>query len=143
MITFKQFLAELFDSTTDYRVVADTEKNFITESEIGGRVIKFTATLISGSWLIFFVEKDPSGQSRYDTTEQTGRGAEIAVFAFVTKSLKNFVTKRKPDKMEFAAADEGRTTLYRRMLKRLSGYDFEEKRTKGQTYVGFKIFKKN
>jgi hypothetical protein len=133
-------ITELFSKDTTLTVVKDTPQEFSTRSKIAGRVIEFTAKLAAGSWLIFFVEKDPDGKSIYDTTTPTGNGAEFEVFSMVFQSLREFIKKRNPEKMDFAAAGTNRASLYRRMLKRLVGYDFTE--TKPQPGVsGFKIFK--
>lgn len=133
---------EIFSSDVPFEIVKDTPTEFSTRAKVNDRLIKFTATLKGSSWLIFFVEQDPGGDIRYDTTTATGHGGELKVFSMVWNSLKQFIEKNQPEKMDFASAGNNRSNLYKRMLNRLPGYGYTAIPSSQPGITGFKITKK-
>jgi hypothetical protein len=114
---------ESFDSNVPYTVVRASNDLFTTRATINGRVITFNAAEIEsgdgGDWEVDFSEKATSGVGT--TFAKTGNGGEMQVFAFVLTSIKELLSRYKPNMIGFSShkADGNRTKLYQRMMQKI------------------------
>lgn len=144
-------LQELFDKTRDLGRVVSMSEEFHAFKKIGGREIRFTASLIkNGHWEIEFAELgEDDGSERPKTMHaMTGKGHEFKVMQFVMSALSTFLAKYDPRRIEFSSyvVEESRVSLYRRMLKRFAeGYivrEFELGMDREHKMLQFELIKK-
>lgn len=148
-------LQELFDKVEDLGHVAALSEEFHAFKEIGGRRIRFTGGMVKkGHWEVEFAEANPSDDySRDEETRSrhgmTGKGHEFEVMSFVMSCLKVFISKYKPERIEFHAKsdDESRVSLYRRMLKRYATdyivREFETGMGRADKFKSFDLIRKS
>lgn len=60
----------------------------------------------------------------FDTEKITGTGDSIAVFSTVANILKDFIQNYKPDILYFAAKEQSRIKLYKKLSKKLSSMSY-------------------
>lgn len=118
-----EILNEVFDSNVQGRMTKRTATMFQTEADIGGRKIVFSAVDNGQYWEVQFTEKSSKGT----TFSKTGSGNEMQVFSFVLESLKLFGSLYNPEEIQFTSdqSDGNRTSLYKRIFKRMPGYTME------------------
>ena len=129
-----QYVWEAFDTKVPYTVSSASNDSFETYAIIGNRKIVFVGEeLEPESWEVSFDQRDSSGTQ----FGKTGSGSEMQVFSFVIESIKELISRYRPMELTFTSskADENRTSLYARMLKRISipGYKFVGVRNKGDS----------
>ena len=126
MLTFKQYLNEVLNNP--YKWEFDVQNsdphvilyNFKTESgleyevQIGrsGRGGKLTSKDWEISFNIDFNYLEKLGKHVRDAFKLSGTGNQFRVFATVQDIMKDFIIKKKPDLIEFSAAEPGRRRLY-------------------------------
>lgn len=113
-------LFELFNKTDIGNVVSMSEE-FYASKTIGGREIRFAATLLrKGHWEIEFAEENRKSGKTYH--KMSGSGNEFEVMAFVMSAFEKFMSKYEPNRVEFTAdiTEDSRIRLYRRMIKRFA-----------------------
>jgi hypothetical protein len=138
---------ELFDKTEDLGRVVALSEEFHAFKTIGGREIRFSASVISeGCWEVEFAEQgeeDPYGATM-TSHSMTGKGHEFEVMSFVMGCVKRVIEKYSPPQIEFMAKsnDESRVSLYRKLLKRFArDYNVRESEMGMDADDKFKHFK--
>jgi hypothetical protein len=121
-------LQEILNSKIKYTVVKETANTFVTQAEIGGRLIRFTADEMYERWNVEFAEVTTRHKHNWG---RTGSGSELQVFSMVVDSMKEFMSRYHPTVICFSASkDDGsdaRVSLYRRLAsKYLKGWTREE-----------------
>ena len=124
MLTFKQYLNEVLNNPYEWKLVRTTihniEYRFTTDSGIVyvvglGRLGENT-TLTSKDWDLYFsISEDSLKQLGKDDSNMfkiTGTGDQFRVFATVQDIVKDFITKKKPNAIEFSASEPSRQRLY-------------------------------
>jgi len=121
-----EIINEVFNTDVSGRIVRATNDLFTTKAEIAGRTIVFNASMYEIGmgvnpevvWEIEFTERTP-GNATYG---KSGSGGELQVFSFVIESIKELISRYKPDKISFSSSksDGNRTSLYKRMAKRIN-----------------------
>ena len=123
-------LSESFDSNVQGKLVRATNDLFTTSAKIGERTIVFNASQYNegmdidpiSTWEIEFTEKTPGNV----TYGKSGSGNELQVFSFVIESVKELISRYRPDALVFSShkADGNRSSLYTRLINRikLPGY---------------------
>lgn len=129
MLKFSQYIAEAFDKP--YKVTLKKEASDMYMSKVklpdgSDLVILFTSVEFDDDplWNIVF--------DRNGSTDVTGEGDQMRVFATVLDATKKFIKKEKPAQVRFSASKEkgvSRTNLYKRLINRFAdslGYKVSE-----------------
>lgn len=117
-------LYELFDSQ-DIDYVTNPAR-FTAEAVFSNdTVLELDARKVRGVWHVNF-EVDGA-------VDKTGAGIEFEVFGAVVKAMKKMVEYYRPDMMYFSSKGESRTSLYRKLAKRLGDLKVFEFELSGST----------
>jgi hypothetical protein len=122
MLTFQQYITEIFDSPYDYTgewINRNHWKGFFTTKDN----IRYRVTIFNyRSWEIIF--------SRDEDNEVgiTNTGDSVRIFSTVAKIVEEFIKERQPEKIQFSSKtkEPTRIKLYNMLAKKLAdkyGYD--------------------
>lgn len=131
MISFKQFLTELFDKPFVWSKIDDLTYQFHTDAGLRYEVSLYT--IGAKLWELYF--EDENGN--YGVTGSAGREA-LRIFSTVMDCLKDFIKTKKPSNIYFEAdkeAGNSRSNIYTKITKRFTfpGYTWTIKDYSGIT----------
>lgn len=113
---------ELLNTTYSYKVTLDHRGIYLAEfHDNAGHIVEVEiSTHGDDVWALEF--------TRDHSTKITGHGEAPAVLSTVSKIVLEFINKKAPAFVVFAAAksDRARASVYRRMVKRLQGKHYRE-----------------
>lgn len=125
---------ELFNSPPKYEVTKASNNKFVAQAMIGGRLIRFVAEGEDDSWEVSFAEVDSEGKPTYGST---GAGTEVQVLSFVVAAAKEFNERYTPEKFSFSADDAKRASMYRAIIKRVGGFEEEDRSDDNDEWIHF------
>lgn len=139
-------LTELLNTKGKFKIIHETDAEFITSAQINGREIQFFADKRPGKeerWEAAFGEPNRSGMIDYHLS---GKGGEFEVFAMVKDSLEEFIYMYDPkqiimtaEKKKDEAVNRGR--LYERLLKKFVTKDYKLTKSDNGYFDSFTLTK--
>jgi len=142
-------LLELLNSSTDFRVTKNTDRDVRTTFESNGRTIEADAEMIrDGIWEFAFAERKHR-HSRFDLSSSklnvTGSGGELEVFSTIVEIMKMIIKEKSPTELRFTAekSEASRVKLYDKLINRIKvpGYDTEIDKTASDYRVYYSLKK--
>lgn len=133
MLTYRQYLSELFDAKVPYRWIGtgdpyERRATFVVGDDT------YVVTLDAGveadvsqkatPWVVSFYLQEPNGSENYMLTRQH-QDVVFEVGAAVMHIVTDFIKKYRPASVEFSAEEEERIPVYRKilpLLARRTGY---------------------
>ena len=140
MSTHFDMLTEAFDKPYPYKLVKVSSDEYVSEFKVADG--SFIKVMLTGSehaddydeydWEIFFQRIGKSGKP---STDVTGEGDAMRIFATVMKVIEEFIKKENPKYMNLSAEKktqggdknvlQSREKLYKRMLKKYLGSKYK------------------
>lgn len=140
MKTFRQYIVEAFNKPYPFQL-KKKGSNYITIVELPDKTsleVFFSSSEHmeepdQRQWEIIFTRKSTSGSP---STELTGEGDQMRIFATVIAAIKEFIKKENPKYMNFSAAKDDKATarkevkqsrekLYTRLVKKYFQKDYD------------------
>jgi hypothetical protein len=126
MLSFNQLIIELFDKPYTFKMIGSSKSELYYEFHTSTQ--KFTVGMdynrLENTWEVFFTDEE----GRLGITGKENKET-IRVFSTVMAVIKDFIKKKKPEKMYFSAdkvEGKSRSKLYTTLVKTQtpSGYDY-------------------
>lgn len=147
MIKFKQYIEEAFDKPYPFQLkrrghdyITNVKLPDDTELEVFFSGMEHLDDDSETQWEIMFTRT--LGPYRGTTSDRTGQGDQMRVFATVIAAIKEFIKKENPKYMDFSAAKENQTLarkdktvlqsrekLYARFVKKYFRKDYDIEQT--------------
>lgn len=138
-ISFKQFLAELFDSCYDFKWVSQSSSQYKAtfQTDKGYKyLVTFSRKIGQQEWEVVFALTSAFDSEHFGKTKT---GNEFKVFSTVVKVVTEFLRKHRPETLYFfSRKDDDRDDFYKKLT-----YEFQRHARKEGYFVKYDTSKKN
>jgi len=139
-------LTELFDKEEHDGDVTSSTFGYHVTKKIGERLLQFEAARSGTTWEVSFGEKMKNGGIKYDGSDT---GDEIKVFSFIVASMRTFIKKYDPKRIQFSVRkiEGSKKSLYSKLVDRFAkdafiAREFEIGLGSAEKYIQFDLIKK-